>query len=423
MFKTKSAEVIAKMTEEENAKYYAELLDFQAKSIEELIASKAKDGAKSEEIESQIKELQKENVSAMKSQIETMGVEMKKLSKEVESKSTEMPLTAKAAIYRELLSKSDDIIGALKSQSGSINLEIKASQTAGDIATGTDFAEMESGVGQIATRQTFVKNLFARVNTQKEYIKYNDQETIVRDAKNVAACATSTHLSKLTWKVRTLQITKVRDFVDVCIDMLDDAEFVGGEINELVMNDVALKVDSQLLLSDGIYPNTNSVAAVASTMVAGDYATKIQNPTKVDVLKVAAAQISDFGQNNKFNANIAVMNPVDATLMLLEKDANDNYLLPNFVTQNGVNIGAVTVITNQLVPLDEAYVFDTTKGRVYQRKGVSVSFAFENATNFENELVTVKAYERLNLRVRNVDANAFMHISSLSAMVTALTKV
>ena len=43
MFKTKSADVIAKMTEEENAKYYAELLDFQAKSIEELIASKAKE--------------------------------------------------------------------------------------------------------------------------------------------------------------------------------------------------------------------------------------------------------------------------------------------------------------------------------------------------------------------------------------------
>ncbi len=424
-FKTKTSEEISKLSEEENAKYFAELIDWQTKSINDLKAASDDENKTSEEIaeiKKQLETITTANIVSMKTSLETQGIELAKLMKEVESKTSNLPLTMKSAIYKELEDNKEALRDALKSSSGHLTLNVKASQGAADINAGTDFADMESGVGQIATRQTFMRNLFQTVPTVKEYVKYNDQETIVRDAKNVAACAATTHNSKVTWKVRTLQITKVRDFVDVCIDMMDDYDFVSGEIRELVTTDVALQVDSQLLLSDGIYPNTNSVASVASTMAAGSYALSVQAPTTVDVLKVAAAQISDFGQNNKFNANVAVMNPVDATLMMLEKDVNNNYLIPNFVTGNGVNIGPLTVITNQLVPADQAYVFDTTKGRIYQRKGVTVDFGFENNDNFEKEIVTVKAYERLNLRIKNVDANAFMHIASISAIKTAITK-
>ena len=87
-----------------------------------------------------------------------------------------------------------------------------------------------------------------------------------------------------------------------------------------------------------------------------------------------------------------------------------------------MNIGTVRIIENQLVPENEMYIFDSTKGVVYSRKGVTVDFSFENTDNFEKELVTVKAYERLNFRVRNVDANAFMHVADVNAAITAITK-
>lgn len=80
------------------------------------------------------------------------------------------------------------------------------------------------------------------------------------------------------------------------------------------------------------------------------------------------------------------------------------------------------VIANQLVPADEMYIFDSTKGTIFQRRGATVEMAFENRENFEKELVTVKAYERLNFRVRNVDANAFLHVPSIAAAVAAILK-
>lgn len=421
-FKIKTSEEIAKLTEDESAKYFADLLEWQTKSIEKLNEELTAKDANAEEIEKQLKELQSANISAMKSQLESMGASVAKLTKEVEAKTSDLPLSQKQSIFKALTEKKDDLVNMVKDGSKKIRLEIKASQGAADINAGTDFAEMLPGVGQLATRQPFMRTLFNQRNTTKEYIKYNDQETIVRDAKNVAACAASTHNSKITWKVRTLQITKVRDFVDVCIDMMEDYEWVSGEIRDLVNTDVALKVDEGLLLGTAAHPELNSVDAVASTFAAGSYATSVQAPTVIDLIRVAACQISDFGQNNKFNANVVLMNPADQCLMTLEKDLNNNYLIPNWITNDGVNIGAVRVVTNQLVPVNEAYIMDSTKGTVVSRKGTMVEFGFENNDNFEKELVTVKAYERLNFLVRNVDANAFMHIADIDAAIVAITK-
>jgi len=80
------------------------------------------------------------------------------------------------------------------------------------------------------------------------------------------------------------------------------------------------------------------------------------------------------------------------------------------------------VVENPNCPENEAYIFDSSKGRYYRRRGMVVEFAYENGTNFEQELVTVKAYERGNLRVRNNDANAFMHIDDIAAGIAAIER-
>lgn len=424
MFEKKSAEEISKMSEVELKDYHTALEKHrEAKEIE--LTKSIEEKASSEEVAkltALVAELKNNDYEALKATLKTQGSAMAKLVEQVETATEKQSQSFTSVVLKELAERKDELADLMAKGAGTIKLEIKASQGAGDITSGTDFGTMESGVGQIATRLPLMKSLFSVQPISTEYLKYNDQESVVRDAKNVAACATSTHNSKITWQVRTLQITKVRDFVDVCIDMMEDYSFVEGEIRNLVDTDVQLKVDSQLLLSDGVYPNTNSVDNVASTFAASSYALSIQDATLIDLLKIAGAQISDFGQNNKFMANVILLNPVDFCKMQLLKDADGNYMIPNWITMDGINIGAMRIIANQLIPANEAYVMDSTKGTIFQRKGVTVELAFENRENFEKELVTVKAYERLNFRVRNVDANAFMHIASLSAGVTAITK-
>jgi hypothetical protein len=85
-------------------------------------------------------------------------------------------------------------------------------------------------------------------------------------------------------------------------------------------------------------------------------------------------------------------------------------------------INGMLVVENPNCPQNEAYVMDSTKGRYYNRRGITIEMAYENRENFEQELVTVKAFERGNLRVRNNDANAFMHIDDLTAGIAAIEK-
>jgi len=424
MFTRKTAEEISKLNEVEINDYHTALEKHREEKETELNKSISEKANASDvaELKTLVEGLKVSEFEAMKSTLKAQGKEMAKLVEQVETSTAKEGISFTMAVLKGLKENESNLQDVLKNGSGTVKLEIKASQSAADIASGTDFATMESGVGQIATRQALMKSLFPVQAISTEYLKYNDQESIVRDAKNVAGCASSTHNSKITWQVRTLQISKVRDYVDICVDMIDDYDFVEGEIRNLVSTDVALKVDEQLLLGTGVYPELNSVDAVASTFAAGSYALAIQDATLIDLIKVAGAQIADFGQNNKFMANTVLLNPVDATQMQLLKNADGNYMIPNWITSDGVNIGAMRVIANQLVPVNEAYVFDSSKGTIYQRRGATVELAFENRENFEKELVTVKAYERLNFRVRNVDANAFMHVADIAAAVAAITK-
>ena len=424
MFTRKTAEEISKLNEVEINDYHTALEKHREEKELELNKSISEKASNEEltALKAEVAKLKDSEFETMKSTLKAQGKEMAKLVEQVETSTEKEGISFTTAVLKGLKENSDRLETVLKEGAGTIKLEIKASQSAADITSGTDFATMEGGVGQIATRQALMKSLFPVQAISSEYLKYNDQETVVRDAKNVAGCAASTHNSKITWQVRTLQISKVRDYVDVCVDMMSDFPYIESEIRNLVSTDVALKVDQQLLLGTGVYPELNSVDAVASTFAAGSYALAIQDATLIDLIKVGAAQISDFGQNNKFMANTVLLNPVDAMKMQLLKNADGNYMVPNWITSDGVNIGAMRVIANQLVPVNEAYIFDSSKGTIFQRRGATVELAFENRENFEKELVTVKAYERLNFRVRNVDANAFMHIADITAAIAAILK-
>lgn len=428
-FTEKSEEDVKKMSAEAFKEYLEEknrhTSAVRRKETHDLIMDlKKEDGdiAKLELLEEQMETLIKETNHAMLA------------AKQANEKATrEVPV----GIKQMLINKKDEIAAFVKSNSGTYSLEIdiKAQQNPADIGNRTDFAQMLPGVDKIPHRRTYIKDRITIIPTNKEFVKYLDQDTLVRDAKNVAQCGVSAHNTKLTWTTRTLQTTKVRDLIDICIDMMDDYDFVEGEIRELLNVDLQLKIDSGLLLDDGINPNLASIDFYSSTFNAANpdanYALAVQAATVIDLIVVASAQIMEFGKQGFFMADTVYINPRDYTLLKLIKDQDDNYIKSGvvdprvFQDRNG-NLwidGVVLVLPNPNVPSNEFYIFDSTKGKIYQRKTAVIEFSFENKSNFENEVVTAKVYERLNLLVKNNQKNAFMHIPDIAASVVAITKL
>lgn len=314
-----------------------------------------------------------------------------------------------------------------------VKFEIKAGgadQAASDIATHTIGLRVP-GIGQLPVRKPFIRDLFTTVNCSLEYIKYIDQETVTRNAQNVASAAPSTHTTKLTWKERSIQITAVRDLVDVPLDMLGDYDFVEGELRRLLDVNVALKVDNGLFLDNGTYPNLHSIAEVASEFDATNtlggtitaWTGSVKTPNIFDLVMAMCSQVVALGQDGSYLPNFVLFNTIDRYKALLIKDANDNYIMPPFVVRTGnkeYNIDGMIVRSNPNVPANSVWVGDSTKGTIYQRKAAVAEMSFENATNFETEVATMKVYERLNLLIRNVDKNAFMKCTDVATALTAI---
>lgn len=382
------------------------------------------------------------NVDALKAEVEGLETKMNTFI----AKMNAFALQMEAAGERKLGSKGgENIESILKSNEDKIKKMIakelksfdfdidvaKATQTASDITSGTDFAQMLPGVGQLPHKKTYIQQRVRVVGTNTEYIKYLDQATVVRDAKNVAACGTTTHTTKLTWQTYTLQQQKVRDFVHICLDMLNDYSFVDAEIRNLITTSIALKVDSQLLGGTGTPPELESIDSISSTFSASlsgaNYSGLISQPTIIDLVVVAAAQIEFLGSNNFWKANTCYLNPRDYTLIKLYKDQDLNYIKSDTIMRvisnaNGnLEIDGVELISHPGVTANELYIFDSTRATIYKRKTATIEMSYENNDNFETETVTVKAYERLNMLVRTVDANAFMHVEDIDAAIAALT--
>ncbi len=322
----------------------------------------------------------------------------------------------------------------LKKQEKSIDMELKSAETMDDgNMTGSTLGYRVPGIGQLPVRAPFMLDIFTTVPLGSlEFIKFMDQTTITRNAQNVAGIATSNSTTNVTWQEYNIQITKVRDFIYLNIDMLSDYDFVLGELQRLINSSVILKADNGLLLDNGVYPNLHSVNEKSSEFSAANtlggtitaFAGTVQSPNFYDLAVCMASQIVALGQDKSYMPDTILLNTVDEFKQLLVKDNLNQYLLPPFVVRNAdgteIKIKGMKVRSNPNVPANTCYVFDSSKGTIYMRKGFGLEMAYNNNNDFEHEVATMKGYMRLNLLIRNVDANAFMKCSNITAALATL---
>jgi HK97 family phage major capsid protein len=367
---------------------------------------------------SEIKGLaEKDNAEELKLkfvELETAVAGLKELSKETPAK--------KKSLIDLLKEKANQITDVVKSGKGKVEIALKAQQNPSDIADRDDYATFLPGTIKKPVRATRIIDLFRRVSVSTEYVKYREQNAVTRDAKVVVACATSTSDTKTTWVNRTVQIQKIRDFVDICIDMIDDYSFVASEVEQLVNESVKLKEEAEILLGSG---NILSIDGIASEFdpanVLAPFSNAFQSATLAELTAAMKAQIFTFGQENSWDADTIVMNYNDFVKFMHQKNSEGDYLLPNFVMAGDGILNGMKIVTSPLVTANTLYVFDSSKGEILDRQGATLEMSYENNDNFEHEIVTLKVVERLQFHVAQINQDAFMKCTDIATALTAIT--
>jgi len=201
----------------------------------------------------------------------------------------------------------------------------------------------------------------------------------------------------------TESISKIAGFIKLSDEMIDDLAFLVSEINSRLLYDLAIFEEAQILNGDGTAPNLRGILQRSGIQTeagtgAGD---------NLDAIFRAATKVQTA---TGMAADGVVIHPDDYQVFRLMKDGNQQYygggpFTGAYGNGGGVPIepsvwGLPTVVTAAIAAKTVLVGNFRQASTVYRKGGVTVSSTNSNVDDFENNIVTVRAEERLGLAVR-----------------------
>jgi hypothetical protein len=276
-------------------------------------------------------------------------------------------------------------------------------------------------VGQLATRKLSMYDIFPKLTigdgNNNGVIRYYDwdEATIVRAAAAVAEGVAFPE-STAKFKKGSVAIQKVGDTLPVTEEFFEDAQMFAAELGMFIDTNVALEVDRQLALGDGTGNTITGLVASVDAYVPA--AAGIADASIYDLLVKVSESIT-AGGGSKYMPNFAVMNIADINKMKLKKDANNNYVMPPFVTRDGSSVSGITVIEANIITANTLVLGDNRFARIYEKGGVEMSKGY-SGTQFVEDEMTLKARKRMAFLIRAADKGGFKKVTSISAALVTL---
>lgn len=398
MFIYKGQDAIDKMTPQEADAYQVEKRKFEQEATDKQIADAIVKAAADFEVK----------IKDANEQI----AKLKENATEVE-KSKVVTLKDELASNKEVLK---EIAGGISNK----EVVVKALATRASVANNEQAYDLPD-LGQLATRKLSMYDIFPKLTVgdgnNNGVIRYYDwdEATIARAAAAVAEGAVFPE-STAKFKKGSVSIQKVGDTLPVTEEFFEDAQMFAAELGMFLDTNVALEVDRQIALGDGT--GNQITGLVASVNAFTPVASGIADASIYDLLVKVSESIT-AGGGSKYMPNFAVMNIADINKMKLKKDANNNYILPPFVTRDGANVAGITIIEANIIPANTMVIGDNRFARIYEKGGVEMSKGY-SGTQFVEDEMTLKARKRLAFLIREADKGGFKKVTSISAALVTL---
>ena len=424
VFQHLKAQELEELTDEQKAAYKeaetAHLLG-KIKSLEDAAEKSDEQVKEINTLKNALLTLQNEELTSMKSEIDNMRKEMRKMR----DNGQDVDVSAFKEAVKEFETKTQ-FIAALSTSEG---IEIKADATFADLTHGGQLDQVQPGISDLVKKKPMLFELFRKIPMNTETYTYLQQkDNLVRDAKGVAKCVRGfSSLTKEEIEVVRTNDVKIKDTVDICMDYMDDFDYVERRYEILISDSIAFKVDTEILLGTDTTTSMNSINNVASEFSATNpdavIGASIEDANMADLVLGMAAQIDTLGRLASFQANVVLVNRMDwFTRIESYKDKEGRYLDPRVSKVNGnYFIGDLMVIPHVDVAANTLYVFDVTKGSILDRRRAALKKSTENGTNFVDEFITLLASVRLQFLVEQNHANAFMKCSDIDVAVGAIS--
>ena len=328
----------------------------------------------------------------------------------------------KSKTLKELLvDKSAEIDKFLSGEAKNVTIRTTQKDVYSANFTGSDYQRLP-GVAQLHRGQEYMRNLLTIVplgSNTFDGVSWWEQETITNNAGNVAEIRTVGSQSNLTWIQKTLQSARIFDYIKVGVDRIKDVDFVMGEIQQLIYKNMKLKENDQLLNGTGLSNQVKGVLAYATAFDTN--IAKIQDANIIDLLGKIKTQI-DKDTLGGAMPNTWIANRIDVDSLRYKKDTENRYMFEAWALGNtNVNVGGMAGVENALVAENTLLAGDLSLATLFVWDDLVIEMG-RTEDDMLKGLVTITAYIRENVRVKDVDKKAIVKVSDLAQTLADITK-
>ena len=253
------------------------------------------------------------------------------------------------------------------------------------------------GIVANPTRMLTVRDLLPVGRTTSNLIQYTKENTFTNNAGPQYDSPAYENVTKpesgITFTLENAPVVTLAHFIPVSRQVLDDAPQLQSYVNGRLMYGLKLIEEDQLLNGNG---SSGNISGLLDTGNHVDYNRHVTGDTDIDTLRRAITQAA----LSEYTADVIVLNPEDWESIELTKDTDSAYIMANPVMLAGPTLWGKRVIATNSIAQGSFLVGNFAMGaQLWDRMDAAVAISYEDGTNFQKNMATILAEERIALTV------------------------
>lgn len=248
------------------------------------------------------------------------------------------------------------------------------------------------GIFGLPERQLTIRDLLLPGQTSSNNVEYVKETGYTNNAAPVAE-TTAKPYSDLTFDMASAPVRTIAHLFKASRQILDDAPALRSYIDGRARYGLRFVEENQLLNGSGTGQNIHGLVPQATAF---SPAFSAADETGIDRLRLAVLQVVLA----EYPATAFVLNPIDWAKIELTKDAGGNYIIGNPQGSLTPTLWNLPVVSTQAMAAGEFLTGAFSYGaQIFDRMEIEVLLSSENDKDFETNMLSIRAEERLALAV------------------------
>jgi HK97 family phage major capsid protein len=290
--------------------------------------------------------------------------------------------------------------GVTSSFRGSRRVEVPRAAITSVPTSGGALVQTERvGVILAPQRRLTIRDLVAPGTTGSNAVEYVRETGFTNNAAIVGEGLAKPY-SELTFALENANVRTIAHLFKGSRQILDDAAALQSYIDARARYGLLLAEEAQLLYGNGTGNNLKGIIPQAQAY-APPAGIVVEAEQRIDRIRLALLQ----AMLAEFPSTGIVLNPIDWAAIELLKDGEGRYIIGKPQDGTAPRLWNLPVVETQAIVQDQFLVGAfSLAAQIYDRMGIEVLVSTENDKDFENNMVTIRAEERLAFAVYRPEA-------------------